>query len=90
MRKRIRCMVCGRPAYRLYIRQSRRVPIQITEKEKPLLPLIKKLNPTLTTRKQYWKPIGYWCPFCGNIEIVESPRFPWLKEKIQEMYGDKT
>jgi len=86
MRKRIRCLVCGRPAYRLYIRPTKTVPIKITEKEKKFLPLIKKLNPTLTGRVQYWKAIGYWCPFCGNVEINEPPRYPKLKEKIEESH----
>ncbi|RLG99206.1 hypothetical protein DRO19_02915 [Candidatus Bathyarchaeota archaeon] len=90
MRKIVRCLVCGRVAYTLYIRPTKTVPIQITEKDKPLLPLIKKLNPTLTRRVQYWKPIGYWCPFCGNVEIEEPPRYPGLKEKIEKFYGTQT
>jgi len=89
MRRRVRCMRCFRSAYTLYIRPTKTVKVDISRDPQFIQKLAIRVNPTLTSRTQYWKPIGYWCPFCGYVEITEKPKIPNYEE-ILKKHGENT
>jgi len=87
MKRSMLCPVCGRRKFRrLYIRKQVLIPYDDTDLTKTEKAIIQKVRKKLGTvkgyKKQRFAEIGYWCSYCGYIEIHEKPEMPRLAEKL--------
>jgi len=71
MRKVYVCERCGARlrVHRLYIRGTKRLPVDISTDPPEAQMIIRALNPSLTRRSYQFIPIGYWCEHCGYVKI---------------------